>query len=523
MSFKARRPLEWVFVLALGLSYGVMIFVLTRAKWYGYDAALFDYGKVMQILEGPFTLGVEYPDRMYYYTWAYTPFMPLLFLLWAAFHTPETLMVFQATVLAACPPLLYLLARRRFQTTWLALVPSVLFTISPLVNMNAVFGFNGEMLFVPLFLLLALFVDLGRWRAALLVAVLACFTKVDVLPVLFLFGGYYYLRRRGGFGRRLMALSVGFGALVFAVAGLIYLATDVPPRLGQFHLSAASLSPGALAAGLTSQLVLFAQWLFVPFFAPQVLLFGVVNFVYMVLTIPTLQNIAEIRELLAFTSPVMPLLHPAHTPLIAVYFLALVEGLRRMIESAANRWPHTGRRRIEGVAAAALLTNGLFWFFFFTPTNLGPLPMTADFDARHYATDARDATAFSMVDALPREIEGATTMVLFERTYRAGGVRRLSPDLDFAHLQHWALFDLFARTIDMPRDVFLDKVDEALAYPCFEVAEYRDGFLYLVEGEAGVLNDRFREWLVFYREELSANHGQATRFRLELAAPRPPD
>jgi len=495
----------WIFVVVTAAIYGVLLFLSAHARWENFDPALFDYGKVAQILEGPFLRGVAYPDPVYYYVWIYVPYVLLLFPFYALFRCPEVLMVWHATVHACCLPLLYLWGRRLFRSPLPAVAIALLFVFSPLVGVHALFGMKGESLFIALFLLAAYLAHTERWRGALVISLLACFTKIDALPVLACWGGYHCWRGNGLFGRRLLMAVGGMLLLMIAGAGVMYLATGVPMRVGQLHLAQAAGDSVVYLRGGWQQAALFIQWLFLPFLAPTVLLLGLFNFLYLLYSLPAFNAVPEIQDLLVFHNPLAPQAHTEFSILLGVYFLALLLGAGRLLDRLGDRLPRVSRRLLENGLAVVLLLTGWLGYAAFPPDAFGPLPLTGRFDAAAYRATPRDRLAWEMVARLPPEEQGVVSSAFFERAWHSNGVRRLSTDLNFANNHRYVLLDLFAYSADMPREIFLEKTREALNAAYFQLTDYKDGILLLTYGEATAENARLGHWIDAHHDLLSRN------------------
>lgn len=505
-----------MFILAAAAGYGLLLFLSAKARWDNFDPALFDYGKVAQILEGPFLRGIAYPDPIYYYVWVYVPYVLLIFPFYALFRCPEVLMVWHAAVHACCVPLLYLWGRRLFRSRLLAAAISLLFVLSPLVGVQALFGMKGESLFIALFLLAAYLAQASKWRSALVVSLLACFTKIDALPVLAMWGTYHWWRGNKRFGRRLLLAVGGMVTLMIAGAVLIYLVTGVPIRISQMHLNQMSSAPLVSWRGVWQQLALFVQWLFIPFLAPGVLCWGLVNFLYLIISLPTFNSVPEIRSLLVFDNPLAPQAHTEFSILLGVYFLALLFGVKRLDDWLVVRLPHLSQRLLETGLAVVLLIVGWLGYAAFPPDAFGPTPLTGKFTAAAYQATPRDREAWRMVAQLPPEEQGVVSQAFFERAWHANGVRRLSTDLNFANNHRYVLLDLFAYTTDMPRETFLDKTREALNAGYFRVAVFQDGFLLLVYGEATGENEAVSRWIDANHQWLSRNYRSPEMYRRHL-------
>lgn len=496
--------LALVLVLVIALAYAATLVRIVSAKWNNLDPALIDFGKVCQVLNGPFTRGVEYPDRVYYYTWAYAPFLLGLFPFFALFRSPFLLMVFQALVFASCLPLLYLLARRYFQTLWPAIAFPLLFAMCPMVNLNATVLFSGEKLFVPLLLLTVYLLETNRTQAALLTAALSCVTKIQVLPVLLLFGFYHWRWQHHYFGRRLMKQTAFFLLAMLLGALLVYAITGKPMRFSQLHLGQATLNPLAYAQGTASQILLFVQWAFLPFLAPEVLGWGLMDFAYLIVSWPTYTQIPDVRSLLTYSSLAVPLLHPAQTSLLAIYFLAFLVGTRRLVRWLSRRFGASAPT-LEKILVALLLPAGFAWYLLATPNQAGPFPLTVGGNPAFFTQTARAAEGMALVQSLPQRELGVTSTVFFERAWASAGARRIAPGISFDEHYEYGLFDLYDRSGIMTPGEYVQQIVSVLNSDIFRVVYFHNGFLLLRKGPPDQRNQEAVQWILAHQNELLAS------------------
>ena len=186
-------------------------------------------------------------------------------LYWIYPHT-QALLVLQSCLLAAAAIPIYLLARRRLESTWMATALAATYLLNPALQNGNLEQFHVEA-FTVLFVATAIYAAV-EWRPVLLtVSVIGCvLCKEDIAVLMVPLGVWVFFRRSRRWGSAIALGSAVWSALSFEVftpallgAGSIH--TDRIP-FGGFtgFLSALVTKPGQVFDYLTSQGRLFYLW-----------------------------------------------------------------------------------------------------------------------------------------------------------------------------------------------------------------------------------------------------------------------
>lgn len=127
--------------------------------------------------------------------------LPLFLAVYALFRTPHSLFVLNAIVVALAAVPLFLLARRRIGSEWLAAVVAILFLLHPAVQVatlgSYIYGMHPDN-FAPLFLFALLYgAELRRPRAFWLMALLALATAETIALTMVSLGVYLAIVQPG--------------------------------------------------------------------------------------------------------------------------------------------------------------------------------------------------------------------------------------------------------------------------------------------------------------------------------------
>jgi hypothetical protein len=482
-------PAGWfarIALAVLAVAYSAIHFTLVRAKWDGFDVAQFDLGPFCSLLEGVFYPGMPYSDPNYPFVWFYCPFTLLYFPIYAATRSVVVLIAYHTAINTAILLVLYLLGRRVFRSPPAALAFPFLWAMNPLSAALALLGLRFENLFILLLLAAWYCLETGRVRATKGLALLACLVKIDVAPVLLIAGALLLLRRRR-IGKTFLAVGLAFPAIIVTAAFLYSTATGGLPRWDQFHAGNSLLPLGEYVRIAGRHALALGQWMFLPLLAPEVLLLGAVNFVYLVVSTPAFNRIPEARELLVFSSSLVPQVHSALSVLLGVYFLAFVVGVRRLLDAARRlAGDRAGlTRAVESAVALILVAAGVFVYRAYTPRELGPVPFTPDFDATYYCETKRSATGWATIAALPRDQQGVMDFVGYQRAFRLPLAQRVFDGTIRPRDFRYAWFDLSRPAPDLSADVRPAWVRAFLTDGDFRVTTFENDILVLTRGPAG--------------------------------------
>ncbi len=219
----------WLVAIVLALAYALFMSWLTVARHNSFLTNAFDLGihdqAIYNILHSGYMRSTLYGTYAIDYIGDH--FSPVLFLLaplYALRQDARTLLVLQSLFLAAGAVPLYLLARLKTRSVWLALALVAAYLLHPALHGVNLDDFH-QIALVVVFLLAALyFLETGRDVPFLVSLALALIVKEEVALTVAAVGAYAFL----GKGRRRLGAAV-------ALAGLAYFAAVigwVMPRLG---------------------------------------------------------------------------------------------------------------------------------------------------------------------------------------------------------------------------------------------------------------------------------------------------
>jgi uncharacterized membrane protein len=149
----------------------------------------------------------------------FDPGLLLLVPMYVLHGGPHALLVLQSITIALVAPLLYVLARTRGATAWLAVLPAVLWLAAPTTLAQNMDDVHHIALIAPVIVGSIVFLERNRLVAFAVLALVACSFKEDV-PLLFVMLGVIVLLE----GRRRLGVAIATGgAAVFAFAVTIFM------------------------------------------------------------------------------------------------------------------------------------------------------------------------------------------------------------------------------------------------------------------------------------------------------------
>jgi uncharacterized membrane protein len=224
-------PLVAVLLGAIG--YAVFFSIFTLRNHYRFATSAYDLGIENNLVwnaahfNGPLfkTSPLGGPDSVHsgYHQTFISYLIGLPYRLW---HTPQFMLVLQAVVIAAGALPLFVWLRRRVEP-WIAAVVALAYLLYPPLHGSNLYDFHYQP-FGPFFLLttLCLF-EAGRWRWAILMALLTVSVREDMSLLLGVIAAFLVLTRQ----------RVGPGLLLGAVCGAIFVVQKLiimPRFLGGF-------------------------------------------------------------------------------------------------------------------------------------------------------------------------------------------------------------------------------------------------------------------------------------------------
>ncbi|MFH0862069.1 MAG: DUF2079 domain-containing protein [Candidatus Altiarchaeota archaeon] len=207
-----------------------IVFSEQNAFWYGnFDLGIIDQGIwLISRFEPPFmtTRGLHiFGDHAGFINLLVAP----VFWVW---DDTKALLVAHTFAFASGVVPVYLIARRRFESSWVPLVFSFAYILFPAIHFgNLDSGYHAESWTVPLILFSYLFLVQGRLRLYFASVFLALTCKEDVFAAIFLFGLYVAIKHN---------LRVGLASSVMALAYMLVVTGVLMPYFndrGAFYVS----------------------------------------------------------------------------------------------------------------------------------------------------------------------------------------------------------------------------------------------------------------------------------------------
>jgi uncharacterized membrane protein len=213
-----RLPAMVVFGAAVGYLLLAVFFSLRRHDAYlsGFDLANFDQD-LWLIANGHEPMSTQYGQLV----WGghFSPTTALLSVLYVAgVGGPGTLLVIQSATMASVAPLLYFLARTCGAWPWLAVLPGVLWLVSPITLAANLVDVHHVPLVAPLIAGSVLALRKDRLLTFALLALLACLGKEDVPLIYVMLGVVVALEGRRRLGGAIAAASLSLFMFVILVA-----------------------------------------------------------------------------------------------------------------------------------------------------------------------------------------------------------------------------------------------------------------------------------------------------------------
>ncbi len=461
-------------VLAV-LAYTIVFSYITLTRYAAFEARALDMGNLHQTVwntaQGRLFQMTNQPGIVNRLSLHVEPILLPIALLYWLHDGPETLLIFQALVVALGALPLFALAKHKLQNEWLALFFALAFLLNPSIQGANWLEFHPVTL-APTFLLAAFyFLIAGRAGWYAFFAILAASCKEEIGLLLFMIGFYalIWLRQRR-LGLVTMGLALAWSLI--AVLGIQQVFANGNIHWGRYEYLGATPVEKLLAL-LTQPGVVLVQlqraetWRylyealqpvgFTALLAPEILLLALPSLAINLLAdFPPMHQVYE----LIYIAPVVPFV-----------MLASVMGvarLQRLLAGQAQR-----RQTLVGTALLILVLGGALY----TQRAAGYLPGGGNY--RHFTvTDHHRAAAaiiaqipatakVSAQDRLDPHVAGRETIYIFPRVDDADTI--LLDVTGPAWPQH-------------PNDLYTSVQD--LLHSGFGVAAADDGYLLLQKGSA---------------------------------------
>lgn len=485
---------RWAFgaVLILACGYAAFFGVYTVGKHLTFHSYAFDLGWQNQVFYTLLHTGNPRVTAFITVNHLSDHFQPLYYLLaplYALYQDPILLLLLQAVMLPAGAIPLFLIARRKLGSSWIALIVALVFLLYPAMHGANTYDFHGVVLLIPIVCFLFYFLETGRMKLYWLFFALALIVREDAPISLLGVGLYAWLAlKKPALGLASLAICLGY----FLLIGAIMTAMGGSPNLQNYWALTLPEHQDFLGVALTLftnpafvlrhaffntdkllyLLQLFVPVLFLPFFSGRKL----------ILVIPGLAII-----LLSGTDTQYSIGFHYSSHIIASVFYLSICG----IDEIRTRWPKV----TPAMIALPLLIAGISMNYEYG------LVLSKRF-AGFFRPDGREQTASTFFRMIPSEASVAATARLYPHLSSRTEIYlldRMRDGTDFvladlnspepARDPYEVMYSGHAIQPQEVRRIILDLLDTA----DYGAMRYERGFILLQRGYATTRNDAVRK------------------------------
>lgn len=475
--FKASFPFSPM-VLAGGLAtgYALVMSVVTVIKHLSYNSHSFDLGIFDQVLWNTTHGEILYSTLLggrHFFGEHFSPILLVLAPLYWIYEHPATLLVFQTCALASGTIPVYWLAKKKLESSQLAILFAWLYVCyQPIRNVN-LFDFHPIALVTPLLLFAFWYLDQRNYGAFGIFLLLALACKEEIATIVFIFGVYIALVQKKRLAGGLLSLA---GIAVFFVEIWViipyyrqapfafvhrygYLGGNIPEILQTLVFRPLYV----LKHVFTSKKMAYTADVFGPagflsFLSPS----------HLLLTIPTfLQNI------LSESKPQYTIGYQYTAPLTPFVFISAIHGLRNLF-----RKPSLQKRfrflikQVRGVYVISLLLLFLSLAFFGHPP--------AYYLRKHQITE-HTRLIDTVIQRIPVSASASTQETLVPHLSHRKHIYEF-PLISLINEAEYILLDTTAGTAPLSKEIYLQKVEALLQGEEYGVMLVEDHLLLLKRG-----------------------------------------
>ncbi len=206
-------------VAALALAHAIALSRYSHAVFRGFgngwDLAVYDQVHANIVDTGiPWSTQYSATESENHYAIHFSPIYHLTALVYALHRSPNTLTSLQNVALAAGAMPLFLLARHKTKSTWVAACLALSYLCNPALQSIGVYEFHEIAFFVPLVLAATWAIETDRPKAFWAFVVLALMVREDTPLYLAFFALYLWSTGRGAVAKPLGAIALGYLVLV---------------------------------------------------------------------------------------------------------------------------------------------------------------------------------------------------------------------------------------------------------------------------------------------------------------------
>jgi len=193
----------------------------------------------------------------------------------------------------------------------------------------------------------------------------------------------------------------------------------------------------------------------------------------------------------------LPSLHLHDIYLLPILFVALIHGIRKVHDWVIDRgrltYPSQVRFRTLFAVFLMILFFCVHWRFA-TP-ELGPIPLTPHFNSTYYRSTNHSRLAWKALSRTPKDRIGLMQFSFAQRAPKHPRLKEVYPHSEVDPVTQYALFDLFAKSPNMPKAELLEKVRSIARRDDFRIDFFEDGVLLFVRGRADERNEQVLRFL----------------------------
>ncbi len=433
----------------------------------------------------------EYPVMVYL-------FLPINFIIafiYKIIPFPEVLLFLQGVILASGSFPIYLFARKRLHSDYLAVSLSISYLLNPITATGAILGYIPISL-GALFLLYAFYyLEKDNFRRFIVFIVLANMVKIDIVTMTIILGIIlYFSKNHKVSGRLIFKIGVIWLILVFTL-GIVYLKLAKRPfPIGILHFDK--------YGDTLSQVIHYV--LKNPFLAIK----NIFNMRNMLLYIfyPFPNIFSFISPL--FLIPVIPevgfvLIRNQHSSglflILAFVFVATILGLEKFINrlnAIHLKYLFSNSKYVyHNLLATLILVFASLHYYYIKPScdfsnELGPLPFAKNFNPKFYQTTKHSEVGYEFLKKLPPDKSCLTLQSLaahLGRHQHIGIINRIALRENFEW--DYIFVDLYKKDFyQITKKDYLLALRKFLLRDEYGVRDFKDGWLIIGKGQGRARN-----------------------------------
>lgn len=485
------RGLIIIFILALifvvSFAFINMLKFRTFSSTYFGWQCFYNYSK---LAEGKSIFNVYILPEYAVISFFLIPINFLVAFIYSFFLRPEILSALQSIAIASgCLPI-YLIAKNRFNNSYLGVAFSISYLLHPIVTTGAMLGYIPPVIGLPFLLSAFYYLEKDNYAKFIFFIIIANMSKIDMVIATFILGVILsFSKEQKKYGRIVSKISLIWLiiAMVFCVIYLKLINKPFPAPLLHFD---------KYGDRLIDALRFFMNY-------PFLILKNIFNLnnmlIYVFCYLPNIFSFFSLRYIL----PIIPELgfllirnqhSSGHFIILAFVFVGGIYGLEKIINIIGKVFfKHSGRELkrslLYKILGTIILFTALFQHYFIKPKcdfsdNLGPIPFTKHFNFRFYKPTEHIMTGYKFLSMIPSEASCLTQQSLATHLGRCRYVGRFDRySIRQAYSWDYIFVDLFKNDYyQIDKKEYFLTLKKFLEEKNYGVLCFEDGWLLLKKG-----------------------------------------